>query len=906
MIRDHTTAEPVPCLRALTLAVAALFAAATPLRAQTVRVRLLDEETRLPLVGVLVAALEANDAIGLTVLASSDGIAVVRAKNTGPHRLLIRHIGFAPVTTDPVNVTSEAGQTLDIIVPAHRITLNAVHVVGNATCPAQAPSPSDAAAQAWTEVRTALEASTLTRDQRLVATTALRFQRDVRVDGHIDFADTTQRGRSGERPFYAPEPAALERDGYFKHHEDGSENFYAPDEAVLLSPGFTRRHCVTILPDARHDASGTQIALAFMPRDRDARPEIKGLIWIDSATSELRRIEFEYVRISLRAPADSLGGSVDFRHLTSGAWIVSGWVLRMPRFRQVDRRAGYDVLDGYIEVGGNSVVTRDMAAPAMGVPRTIAGSVYDSIAMKPLTGARVHLVDAAREAVADSLGRFRFDSLTAGEHSLWVDHPTLDALGLFSRAARVDAAPQLVSTATFAIPSFATFWRRACGAAPVPGDDDGFVFGRTSSSAPSAPMRGTAIEISWPAAANSTSARRTVRAQTDSTGDYVLCGIPDQQLVTLSTASADSSSIPVSFRVGAERVARRDLTFPANAAVDSVVGDTSRVAPFPAGDGATLSGAMRDSAGRPVHDARVTISGVKGELRSDATGAFTLRGVPPGSRIVTVNASGYVSQRRIANLAVQDSGYIALTLAGGMVEGKAHTLKVVSADGKPIVYANVSIEGGTTQITNEKGEVALGMGRLSNLGLSVRRIGFTPWFGKIEFPDTSTVLTVTLAHTAQQLGAVRVTGQKDPLSPFLKGFYDRWMDRQKGALSAVFIGPEELESRHPDMITNMLRGLNGFCLWNPNSNDPSKVIIFASHSGSLQPNQGCPNCPAAIVIDGMQQYPPAGGNIYIDMLLSAHEVMAVEAYSRAGNMPLSLQVNDTKCGVVAFWTGSRH
>jgi hypothetical protein len=890
------------------VAVAALFTASAVLGAQTVRVRLLDEETRQPLVGVLVAALEANDAIGPTVLASSDGIAVVRAKNLGPHRLLIRHIGFAPVTTDPVNVTSEAGQTLDIIVPAHRITLNAVHVVGNATCPSQAQSPSETAAQAWTEVRTALEASTLTRDQRLVATTALRFQRDVRVDGHIDFADTTQRGRSGERPFYAPEPAALERDGYFKHHEDGSENFYAPDEAVLLSPGFTQRHCVTILPDVRRDANGTQIALAFMPRDRDTRPEIKGLIWIDSATSELRRIEFEYMRISLRAPADSLGGSVDFRHLTSGAWIVSAWVLRMPRFRQVNSRTGYDVLDGYIEVGGSSVVTRDMAAPALTVPRTIAGSVYDSIAQRPLTGAHVHLVDAGRDAVADSLGRFRFDSVTAGEHSLWVDHPTLDALGLFSLAARVDAAPQLVTTPTFAIPSFATFWRRACGSAPLPGDGDGFVFGRISSNAPSAPVRAAAIEISWPAASGTpASLQSTVRAKTDSTGDYVLCGIPDQQVVTLSTVSADSSSLPVSFRIGAERVARRDLTFLANTAIDSIVGDTSRVALFQTGEGATLSGVVRDSAGRAIRDAHVAISGVTGELRSDAMGAFMLRGVPPGARVVAINASGYVAERRVVNLAAQDSSYIALSLTGGVTSGKAHTLRVVSADGKPIMYANVSIEGGTTQITNENGEVALGVGHLNNLNLSVRRIGFSPWFSKIEFPDTSSVLTVTLARTAQQLGAVRVTGQKDPVvSPFLKGFYDRWMDRQKGLLSAVFIGPEELESRHPDMITNMLRGLNGFCLYNPVFMDPSKVIIFASHSGSLQPNQGCPNCPAAIVIDGMQQYPPAGGNIYIDMLLGANDVMAIEAYPRAGNMPLSLQVNDTKCGVVAFWTGSRH
>jgi hypothetical protein len=255
-------------------------------------------------------------------------------------------------------------------------------------------------------------------------------------------------------------------------------------------------------------------------------------------------------------------------------------------------------------------------------------------------------------------------------------------------------------------------------------------------------------------------------------------------------------------------------------------------------------------------------------------------------------------------VAPQDSAHATLSLSRFAFAAPPRTLRVVSPDGQPVVYANVSIEGGMMQITDEKGEIALGIGRFQALTMSVRRIGFTPWFGRMDFPDTSSVLTVTLAHVAQQLGEVRVTGRKNPSSPFVQGFYDRWMDRQKGLLSGVFIGPEELEFRHPDVITNMLRGLNGLCLLQPGS-DPRKVIVFSSHFASLQVNQGCPNCPVAIVVDGLQQYPPPGGYVFIDEILDALDVMAVEVYPRAGNMPISLQVNDTKCGVVAFWTGSR-
>ena len=82
----------------------------------------------------------------------------------------------------------------------------------------------------------------------------------------------------------------------------------------------------------------------------------------------------------------------------------------------------------------------------------------------------------------------------------------------------------------------------------------------------------------------------------------------------------------------------------------------------------------------------------------------------------------------------------------------------------------------------------------------------------------------------------------------------------------------------------------------------------------------------AIVVDGIQQCPMGGclgGNnsqsisyrrepplsastaVLIDRILEANHVSAIEVYPRGGNMPISLQVSDPGCGVIAFWTGSR-
>lgn len=70
------------------------------------------------------------------------------------------------------------------------------------------------------------------------------------------------------------------------------------------------------------------------------------------------------------------------------------------------------------------------------------------------------------------------------------------------------------------------------------------------------------------------------------------------------------------------------------------------------------------------------------------------------------------------------------------------------------------------------------------------------------------------------------------------------MMRQKGVLSATFIGPKELDFRHPDLITNMLRGLNGV-----------RFVNTCLGNGCLVAISTIANCPMAVVIDGQLQTP---------------------------------------------------
>ena len=290
-------------------------------------------------------------------------------------------------------------------------------------------------------------------------------------------------------------------------------------------------------------------------------------------------------------------------------------------------------------------------------------------------------------------------------------------------------------------------------------------------------------------------------------------------------------------------------------------------------------------------------------------------------------------ERRV--LCRHPSSALAVALAAALVvalpsagQAQLRKLKVVSSDSLPIVYAYVAVEGGVGQITDENGEVSLGAGKKQTLTLRVQRIGYQPWFGKLDLPDTAAVFTVQLARIAQSLSTVTVTGTAQTRSLKLTGFYDRWMMRQKGTLSAVFIGPEELEFRHPDKITNMLRGLNGVSF---RRSCEGEQVAFGING----------TCQMAILVDGNRQCPSSGckgldggtsgalsrirpserpgasggctsslnlnatNAVILDQILNANDVAAIEVYNRGGNVPVTISASDQACGIIAIWTGSR-
>jgi hypothetical protein len=103
--------------------------------------------------------------------------------------------------------------------------------------------------------------------------------------------------------------------------------------------------------------------MSFEPETERDSPDVRGTIWLDARTFELRLVEFRYTRLPSATSNRNIGGEVHFTRLPSGAWIVERWFIRIPRYnnRPTTRSTGVPGvapvvefrLAGLVEEGGN-------------------------------------------------------------------------------------------------------------------------------------------------------------------------------------------------------------------------------------------------------------------------------------------------------------------------------------------------------------------------------------------------------------------------------------------------------------------------------------------------------------------------------------------------------------------------
>lgn len=533
------------------LLVVSALAGAVPLPAQAVRGQLVDQGNGFPIGGAFVVLLDQAGGEVARVLTGPDGTFLLRAPAPGTYRLQSKRIGFRVSHSPPLALAE--GQTIGfrLHVEAVPTRLPPVVVEGHPQCGTRGEEGT-AVARLWEEVREALAAVRWTAGQRTLRYTVELFERDLAMGGGRVLEERrSNRSGYGETPFKSLPGEELVSRGYVVSGPRDTVDYYAPDAEVLLGEGFVNTHCFTAR-DGGNEQPGL-VGLVFQPVPSRSLPDVAGVLWIEKTSLELRFLDFKYAKLPGQLPEGALGGRVEFLRVPSGAWIVKHWWIRMAKmarvvYRDTGRPADARVL-GFREAGGEVVtINAGSAVVFSAVDAILEGTVVDSSrGGSPLPGAVVFLEGAQREVTADEQGRFQMAARLDGEYAVSFRHARLDSLGftpdpVLRRLVRGERA-----TVMLTVPPEPVLTDRLCPNGLEPGER--VMVGKVLQPGTAVPVSGVEVRAEWQAV---TGGARIVAgsdfratATTDSSGAYVLCGIPVEERVTVSAVGARGSGAPV-------------------------------------------------------------------------------------------------------------------------------------------------------------------------------------------------------------------------------------------------------------------------------------------------------------------------------------------------------------------------
>jgi hypothetical protein len=553
-----------------------LFVASTQATGQVVRGSTHSRATGGGIPGTILVLIDSANATAARTLADENGDFVLYAPARGSYRLRALRIGFRPVTSERFGLVGDTTIALQMVdLP---IDLPAVTTRERTQCSVR-PDSGLALGALWEDVKTALLATAITREGAGYRFDLVDHTRtyDYATRELLDVG-LTETAVYDTRSWASVSPERLRRDGYVLESRD-STAFIAPDIETLLSNYFVSSHCFRIgthLPDA-----DSLIAVEFDPAAKEKHVEVRGTLWVDRRTHELRSLDFSYANLELPVPgADSVaGGHVGFARLPAGAWVMTDWSIRVPVAHvaseqgppPAQRRVGgpivlihrHPVIDE-LRVSGGTLrdVFRDGTLVWSRHTRSVQVRITsgDSRGGAPAKRAAVLLVGSRRPfALTDTNGAATIDELLPGAYLIEVATRELDVLGWARARVRIDVDSATRSTADVRVESSLEAARAVClDDAKTLNGETGVIIGSVTRGAE--PVSGRLVIVSWigdAAGAHSPGSivTRTVRTLA-SDGRFIACGVPRNR--------------PIEIRVAGETA-----TTPTRLAGDQVVGIVS-------------------------------------------------------------------------------------------------------------------------------------------------------------------------------------------------------------------------------------------------------------------------------------------------------------------------------------------
>lgn len=317
-----------------------LLVLATPLAAQSVRGRAVDQETHAVIAGALVELRDSAERPVARMLTSPSGAYLFAVGRSGRFAVRVAAIGYVPSQPVPISVSGQGLTVPDVFL------LRAVFTLPDLVTAAKSRSCGllelrrgtfgdvlESAHNALNIVDAAFDARTLRFAVQLIRTTTF-FGADGR-----SFADTSSASIASW-PIQSTDLDSLRTVGFAR--EPGADEpqgliYYGPDARVLFADWFLETHCFQLIID-RSSANADSVRMHFEPRHAPKLVDIKGDLVFDRATMSLRRLEFSHVNLPRGFPAGAAGGMVEFERWPSGLWLPTGWALWGPIEREVTAR----------------------------------------------------------------------------------------------------------------------------------------------------------------------------------------------------------------------------------------------------------------------------------------------------------------------------------------------------------------------------------------------------------------------------------------------------------------------------------------------------------------------------------------------------------------------------------------
>ena len=641
------------------------------LGAQSVRGSVVDRGA-VPVPGVVIKLVSADSAVVARALTNERGAFLVATPVPGIYRVRTLRIGWRPVTSDPIalGVGQEVVQRFELTGVA--LALDTVRIGTTNVCRLAGPAATTTFAL-WEQVRTALAATELTAGTRGVNATTVMFTRrmDAAATRTLDLDARLHSGNVAQ-PWHSLSPDSLRKVGYVLMDGVGDVTYMAPGLDVLASDRFIGDHCFRII--ASRDTA--RIGIAFEPNaERRSVAEIKGTIWLDRASSELRSIDFRYTNIPALQEQEARG-LMDFVRMSDGGWAISRWSIRMPVLGMVSRPRSLG--GGQVQVVEIHVAGGELAVARRGTdtlwardPFTVTATLLDSATGRGVGGARVSVAGTSSSATSGANGSALLPRILPGDHRLQIRTSSLDSIGAShlvpftlmladtTLTVRVPTAAQLAGT----ICSGTSTGVASTGVART--TPLGLVMGAIR--APDGTMPLNAVVVAeWSLGRDN--GTRWVEARADVNGGFRLCGMPTTTTILLRAQTDIASATPVGVRIpdGALFV-RADMMLDRPAAGSAVFAGT----------------VVTDSADQPIARAEVLLPELGKSTLTSERGLFRLYDIPAGTHRIVVRRVGYGPLDTQIEFGANQSVDRRIVLSSGTVLG---TVAVLGASRLPSTF----------------------------------------------------------------------------------------------------------------------------------------------------------------------------------------------------------------------------